>query len=163
MSLLSPPISLPADRAAGVPEPSGAPFDPAALARLANEFFSAPPFARQLSVPGVQAPANIAPPGSPLVSPAGFGPSVPGTPIPQGQIPGTNLIPASPTQVLSLGNRAPALLPAAQAGNGVPDKAFGAIPAYEPRNGGAPGGKGDDGADACRVGAPGCPYRSLKK
>jgi cysteine desulfurase/selenocysteine lyase len=137
VSLLSPPISLPADRAAGVPEPSGAPFDPAALARLANDFFSAPPFARQLSAPGVQAPANIAPPGSPLVSPAGFGPSVPGTPIPQGQIPGTNLIPASPTQVLSLGNRAPALLPAAQAGNGVPDKAFGAIPAYEPRNGGA--------------------------
>ena len=80
MSLLSPPISLPADRAAGVPEPSGAPFDPAALARLANEFFTAPPFARQLGVPGVQAPANIAPPGSPLVSPAGFGPSVPGTP-----------------------------------------------------------------------------------
>jgi cysteine desulfurase/selenocysteine lyase len=137
VSLLSPPISLSAARAAGAPEPAGAPFDPAALARLANEFFSAPPFARQLDVPGVQAPANIAPPGSPLVSPAGFGPSVPGTPIPQGQIPGTNLIPASPTQVLSLGNRAPALLPAAQAGNGVPDKAFGAIPAYEPRNGGA--------------------------
>ncbi len=137
MSLLSPPNSLPADRAAGVPEPSGAPFDPAMLARLANEFFTAPPFARQLGAPGVQAPANIAPPGSPLVSPAGFGPSVPGTPIPQGQIPGTNLIPASPTQVLSLGNRAPALLPAAQAGNGVPDKAFGAVPAYEPRNGGA--------------------------
>nr|WP_209717486.1 family 2A encapsulin nanocompartment cargo protein cysteine desulfurase [Duganella sp. 1411] len=107
------------------------------MARLANEFFTAPPFARQLGVPGVQAPANIAPPGSPLVSPAGFGPSVPGTPIPQGQIPGTNLIPASPTQVLSLGNRAPALLPAAQAGNGVPDKAFGAMSAYEPRNGGA--------------------------
>nr|WP_315400486.1 family 2A encapsulin nanocompartment cargo protein cysteine desulfurase [uncultured Duganella sp.] len=148
MSLLSPPLSVPADRAAGVAEPSGAPFDPAALARLANEFFSAPPFARQLGAPGVQAPANIAPPGSPLVSPAGFGPSVPGTPIPQGQIPGTNLIPASPTQVLSLGNRAPALLPAAQAGNGVPDKAFGAIPAYEPRNGGALLGAPEAGANA---------------
>jgi cysteine desulfurase/selenocysteine lyase len=89
---------------------AGAPFDPAVLARLATELFAAPPFAPT----GVQAPANIAPAGSPLVSPAGFGPSVPGTPIPQGQIPGTNLLPASPTQVLSLGNRAPALLPVAQ-------------------------------------------------
>ena len=97
----------------------------------------APTAARQFSAPGVQAPANIAPAGSPLASPAGFGPAVPGTPIPQGQIPGTNLIPASPTQVLSLANRAPALLPSAQAGNGVPDKALGAIPAYEPRMGGA--------------------------
>jgi len=119
-----------------VPEPSGAPFDPAVLARLATAFFAAPP-APPFAPHGVQAPANIAPPGSPLVSPAGFGPSVPGTPIPQGQIPGTNLIPASPTQVLSLGNRAPALAPVAPAGNGVPDKILSAIPAYEPRSGGA--------------------------
>jgi cysteine desulfurase/selenocysteine lyase len=112
---------------------SGAPFDPAVLARLATEFFAAPPFSPR----GVQAPANIAPAGSPLASPAGFGPSVPGTPIPQGQIPGTNLIPASPTQVLSLGNRAPALAPVAPAGNGVPDKVFSTLPAYEPRLGGA--------------------------
>nr|WP_229417478.1 family 2A encapsulin nanocompartment cargo protein cysteine desulfurase [Massilia sp. Root418] len=116
-----------------MPEPSGAPFDPAVLARLATEFFAAPPFAPR----GVQAPANIAPAGSPLASPAGFGPGVPGTPIPQGQFPGTNLIPASPTQVLSLANRAPALAPAAPAGNGVPDKVFSALPAYEPRAGGA--------------------------
>jgi cysteine desulfurase/selenocysteine lyase len=112
---------------------AGAPFDPAVLARLATELFAAPPFAPT----GVQAPANIAPAGSPLVSPAGFGPSVPGTPIPQGQIPGTNLLPASPTQVLSLGNRAPVLLPVAPAGNGVPDKILSAVPAYEPRSGGA--------------------------
>ena len=119
-----------------MPEPSGAPFDPAVLARLATAFFAAPP-APPFAPHGVQAPANIAPPGSPLVSPAGFGPSVPGTPIPQGQIPGTTLIPASPTQVLSLGNRAPALAPVAPAGNGVPDKILSAIPAYEPRSGGA--------------------------
>ncbi|PMZ18030.1 cysteine desulfurase, partial [Pseudomonas sp. FW306-02-F08-AA] len=60
---------------------------------------------------GVQAPVNIAPAGSPLASPAGFGPSVPGTPFPQGQVPGANLAPASPTPVLSLAHRAPALLP----------------------------------------------------
>jgi cysteine desulfurase/selenocysteine lyase len=117
--------------------PDGAPFDTAALARLANELFSTPPFRTPVGVHGVQAPGNIAPAGSPLASPAGVGPGVPGTPIPQGQIPGTNLIPASPTQVLSLGNRAPALAPAAQAGNGVPDKLFSAAPAYEPRSGSA--------------------------
>ncbi|MEO7496247.1 MAG: cysteine desulfurase, partial [Massilia sp.] len=100
---------------------------------MATEMFAAPPFAPH----GVQAPANIAPPGSPLVSPAGFGPSVPGTPIPQGQIPGTNLIPASPTQVLSLGNRVPALMPVAQSGSGVPDKVHSAVPAYDPRFGAA--------------------------
>ncbi|MFS2003791.1 family 2A encapsulin nanocompartment cargo protein cysteine desulfurase [Duganella sp. CT11-25] len=138
MSILTPPSSVPASPPAGIPEPSGAPFDPAVLARLATEMFAAKPFSAPPFAPhGVQAPGNIAPAGSPLASPAGFGPSVPGTPIPQGQIPGTNLIPASPTQVLSLANRIPALLPSAQAGNGVPDKAIGAIPAYDPRSGGA--------------------------
>ncbi|WP_373423383.1 family 2A encapsulin nanocompartment cargo protein cysteine desulfurase [Variovorax paradoxus] len=88
-------------------------------------------------VPGAQFPANIAPPGSPLVSPAGFGPSVPGTPIPQGQIPGANVLPASPTQLPSLANRAPALLPHAVAGNGVPDNVLSVAPAFEPRSGGA--------------------------
>ncbi|WP_280810822.1 family 2A encapsulin nanocompartment cargo protein cysteine desulfurase [Variovorax boronicumulans] len=87
-------------------------------------------------VPGAQFPANIAPPGSPLVSPAGFGPSVPGTPIPQGQIPGANVLPASPTQLPSLANRAPALLPHAVAGNGVPDNLLSVAPAFEPRSGG---------------------------
>ena len=112
---------------------SSAPFDPALLAQMASAMFGALPSAPL----GVQAPGNIAPAGSPLASPAGFGPSMPGTPIPQGQIPGTTLIPASPTSVLSLGNRIPALLPVAQAGNGVPDKAHSALPAYEPRLGGA--------------------------
>ncbi|WP_371126986.1 family 2A encapsulin nanocompartment cargo protein cysteine desulfurase [Variovorax sp. YR216] len=92
-----------------------------------------------LTPPGVQAPVNIAPPGSPLASPAGLGPSVPGTPIPQGQLPGTNLLPASPTPVLSLANRAPVLAPHAVAGNGVPDNAYAAVPGYEPRFGGTQG------------------------
>ncbi|RUR66071.1 SufS family cysteine desulfurase [Variovorax guangxiensis] len=87
-------------------------------------------------VPGAQFPANVAPAGSPLASPAGFGPSVPGTPIPQGQIPGANLVPASPTQVPSLANRAPALVPHAVAGNGVPDSVLSVAPAFEPRSGG---------------------------
>ncbi|WP_444813139.1 family 2A encapsulin nanocompartment cargo protein cysteine desulfurase [Variovorax saccharolyticus] len=102
---------------------------------MASQLFAALP--GQAEPPGVQAPSQLAPPGSPLASPAGFGPSVPGTPIPQGQLPGSNLIPASPTQVLSLGNRAPALQPHAQAGNGVPENLLGALPAYEPRLGGA--------------------------
>jgi cysteine desulfurase/selenocysteine lyase len=132
--------------------PGEAPFDPAILARMASAMFSAlpgtapaylpgtpptslPGVASGL-VPGAQFPANIAPPGSPLVSPAGFGPSVPGTPIPQGQIPGANVLPASPTQLPSLANRAPALLPHAVAGNGVPDTVLSVAPAFEPRSGG---------------------------
>jgi cysteine desulfurase/selenocysteine lyase len=119
---------------AGLPQAAEAPFDPAVLARMATQLFAALP---GQAAPGVQAPANIAPPGSPLASPAGFGPSVPGTPIPQGQVPGANLVPASPTQLPSLANRAPALLPHAAAGNGVPDSVLSALPAYEPRFGGA--------------------------
>jgi cysteine desulfurase/selenocysteine lyase len=118
-----------------VPQQSEAPFDPAILARMASQLFAALP--GQAVLPGVQAPSQLAPPGSPLVSPAGFGPSVPGTPIPQGQVPGANLIPASPTQVLSIGNRAPALRPHAVSGNGAPDHFQSALPAYEPRLGSA--------------------------
>ncbi|WP_288393213.1 family 2A encapsulin nanocompartment cargo protein cysteine desulfurase [uncultured Herbaspirillum sp.] len=88
-------------------------------------------------VPGAQPPANFTPPASPLSSPAGTSQGVPGTAIPQGLAPGLNLIPSSPHQVLTLGNRAPALAPAAPAGNGTPDKVFAALPAYEPRLGGA--------------------------
>ena len=112
--------------------PAGLP-DPTALAAMASALFQALPGS---AAPGAQFPANIAPPGSPLSSPAGFGPNVPGTPIPQGQIPGTNLLPASPSHVLNLGNRTPALLPHAQAGNGVPDTVVSAVPGYDPRVGG---------------------------
>jgi cysteine desulfurase/selenocysteine lyase len=52
-------------------------------------------------------------------------------------VPGTNLIPASPTPVLSLAHRAPALQPHAAAGNGLPDNVVTQLPAYEPRFGGA--------------------------
>ena len=110
------------------------PIDTALLASMASALFGALPGERARAA-GVQAPVNIAPAGSPLVSPAGFGPGVPGTPIPQGQVPGTNLIPASPTPALSLAHRAPALLPHAAAGNGLPDNVVTQLPAYEPRVG----------------------------
>ncbi|WP_395321310.1 family 2A encapsulin nanocompartment cargo protein cysteine desulfurase [Variovorax sp. UC74_104] len=111
---------------------------------MASAMFSALPGTPPDSVPGVasglvpgaQFPANVAPAGSPLASPAGFGPSVPGTPFPQGQVPGANLVPASPTQLPSLANRAPALVPHAVAGNGVPDSVLSVAPAFEPRSGG---------------------------
>jgi cysteine desulfurase/selenocysteine lyase len=111
------------------------PFDPTVLAQMASAMFGALPGAAAPA--GVQAPANMAPPGSPLASPAGFSPGMPGTPLPQGRIPGANLVPAAPGTVLSLGNRAPSLLPSAPAGNGVPDTLYSAVPAYEPRMGGA--------------------------
>jgi len=138
MTTASPPVA--------VPQGLEAPIDPSVLARMASALFSALPGTPPSAIPGmgqatpiagVQAPVNVAPPGSPLASPAGLGPSVPGTPIPQGIAPGANLLPASPTPVASLAHRAPALLPHANAGNGVPDKVLSALPAYEPRLGGA--------------------------
>jgi cysteine desulfurase/selenocysteine lyase len=108
------------------------PFDPELLARMASAMFAARPGEPPA---GVQAPVNLAPAGSPLVSPAGLGQGVPGTPIPQGLFPGANLIPGSPTPLASLAHRAPALVPHATAGNGVPDKLVSELPAYEPRFG----------------------------
>jgi cysteine desulfurase/selenocysteine lyase len=129
------------------------PFDPALIASMASALFGTLP-GEQSRVPGVQAPVNLAPAGSPLSSPAGFGPGVPGTPIPQGLVPGSNLIPASPTPVLSLANRAPALLPHAQAGNGLPDNLVTQLPAYEPRFGsgvqGVPEATGASASEASR-------------
>ena len=122
--------------------PAGAqpPIDPAVLAQLASSLFrSLPGDAPALPVQGAQPPATWAPGGSPLAAPSGFSPNVPGTPIPLGQVPGSNLLPSSPATSLSLVNRAPAALPQAQAGNGVPDKAFAALPAYEPRLAGLTG------------------------
>ena len=135
--------------------PAGLP-DPAALAKLAGEFFggfastSIQATPQGLATPtlppgehgvapapllGAQAPVQWAPAGSPLASPAGFAPAVPGTPVPQGLAPGVNLIP-SPAAVPSLANRAPALRPHAVASNGVPDLSLSTVPAYEPRIGG---------------------------
>lgn len=145
---------------------SAAPLDPAALAQMANAFFhalpgeAAAPAGLQsatggaglgpLSVPsdgqpgqalqvpfGVQAPTNVAPGGSPLAGPSGTSPNSPGQPFAQGQVPGANVTPSSHAQVLSLANRAPALVPHVQAGNGVPEPALTSLPAYEPKFAGA--------------------------
>ncbi|WP_175838920.1 family 2A encapsulin nanocompartment cargo protein cysteine desulfurase [Burkholderia anthina] len=137
------------------PLPAGLP-DPAALARLASEFFATPP--GQATAPGLSAgsgavggvpsalPAaapilasvsNPAPAGSPLAGPGGTGTGVPGFALPQGKAPGANLAPSAPTHVLSLGNRVPALAPHAAAQNGLPDNAVSIAPAFEPRVGGA--------------------------
>jgi cysteine desulfurase/selenocysteine lyase len=125
--------------------------DPAMLARLANDFFAALPGAAPSGVataggpaavlpalnPSLGVLANPAPPGSPLAGPGGFGTGVPGTPIPLGQAPGINLVPASHSSVLSLGQRAPSLLPHAQAQNGLPDQVVTVAPALDGRLGGA--------------------------
>ncbi|OZI34276.1 cysteine desulfurase [Bordetella genomosp. 10] len=129
--------------AGSAPAAPEAPIDAGELARLANAFFSALP-GRQPDLPapstvpaGVQAPLNVAPPASPLASPAGLGPGVPGTPVPPGYAPGVNLAPASPAQLPSLAHRAPALAPHAPTGSGVPDRVYSELPAYEPRVGAA--------------------------
>lgn len=130
--------------APSLPSPP-APLDTGALAQLATALFrslpgSATPQPPSTAAFGAQPPTTWAPGGSPLASPAGFSPNVPDTPIPQGQIPGSNLLPSAPGTVLALGHRAEALRPHAVAGNGVPDQAFAALPAYEPRLGHATDG-----------------------
>jgi cysteine desulfurase / selenocysteine lyase len=143
------------DAVAHAPLPGGLP-DPATLARLANEFFSALPgnagapdvaagsgavggvaSALPAAAPILASVSNPAPAGSPLAGPGGTGTGVPGLALPQGKVPGANLLPSAPTHVLSLGNRAPALAPHAAAANGLPDSAVAIAPALEPRVGGA--------------------------
>lgn len=127
----------------GVPAASAgaAPIDLQALTQMANAFFKSVPGRNgdplSLSAPrGVQAPANPAPAGSPLASPAGLAPNVPGTPIPQGLVPGANLLPASPSGLPPLAYRAPALVPHAEAGNRAPESLYSQLPAYSPEFGG---------------------------
>ena len=148
------PTSNPVDSIALPTLPAGLP-DPATLARLASEFFSALPGGAApsafsatgvptgvaqtlpLTAPALSTASNPAPAGSPLAGPGGTGTGIPGAALPQGKVPGANLLPAAPTHVLALGNRAPALSPHAAAQNGVPDSVVTVAPALEPRFGGA--------------------------
>lgn len=114
-----------------IPATPAAPLDTGALAQLATALFRSLP--GSTAPQGAQPPTTWAPGGSPLASPAGLAPNVPGTPLPLGQIPGANVLPSNPGTVLALGQRAATARPHAVAGNGVPDQAFTALPAYEPR------------------------------
>jgi len=136
----------------GLP-PAGLP-DVATLARMASEFFSAVPGSATpaaaslgsgggeslsatlpFTAPVLASASNPVPPGSPFAGPGGAGTGVPGLSVPQGQVAGANLLPSSPTHVLSLGNRVPALAPHAVAQNNLPDTVVTTAPAVEPRFG----------------------------
>ena len=113
------------------PMPPGLP-DPAALARLATEFFAALP--GTYAAGGVPVPANPQPAGLSL-PPGAIGPATPST-VPLGALPpGANLVPRSPQTAANAGASAPSLLPHAQAPNGLPDHALVAAPGYDGRVG----------------------------
>jgi cysteine desulfurase / selenocysteine lyase len=95
-----------------------------------------------VAAPVLASASNPAPPGSPFAGPGGAGTGVPGLSLPQGKAAGSNLLPSSPTHVLSLGNRVPALAPHAVSQNNLPDSVTTAAPALEPRFGGAALGVG---------------------
>ena len=138
MTILTP-TSNPVRSSAALPGapsvPPGLP-DPAVLARLAGAFFSALPGTSPAAAQSLPVVNNPAPPGAPVAGPGGTGTGVPGAAIPQGHVPGANLLPAAPTHVLSLPNRAPSLRPAAVAQNGLPDTVATVAPALESRFGG---------------------------
>lgn len=111
--------------------PPGVP-DPAAIARLAGELFSALPGLSAAG--GVPVPANPHPAGLSL-PPGVTGPATPAA-VPFGAVPpGANLVPTSPQAPANTLASAPALRPHAQAPNAVPDHLLSAAPAYDGRAG----------------------------
>jgi cysteine desulfurase/selenocysteine lyase len=111
--------------------PPGLP-DPAALARMAGEFFAALPNAPAAG--GVPVPSNPQPPGLSL-PPGVAGPSTPSA-VPLGGLPpGANLLPTSPQSPANAIASTPSLRPHAQAPNGVPDHALAAAPGFDGRAG----------------------------
>lgn len=112
--------------------PPGLP-DAAALARMAGEFFSALPGSAP-AAGGVPLPANAQPAGLTL-PPGAAGPATPSLQPVGAAAPGLNLLPTSPQSPANVLAQAPALLPHAQAPNGVPDHALVAAPGYDGRLG----------------------------
>jgi len=136
--------------------PPGLP-DAATLARLANEFFSAlPGTAGVPAAGGVPIPPNPQPPG--LSPPPGIaGPSTPAV-VPFGLYPpGAGLLPSSPASPAHGAASAPALLPHAQAPNGVPDHVLQAAPGYDGRVGSAVLGVPEAHAAAAEASGPAGP------
>jgi cysteine desulfurase/selenocysteine lyase len=122
-STVAPPAGLPA----GLP-------DAAALARLAGEFFAALPG----NAGGVPVPVNPQPAGV-VLPPGHAGPATPAA-VPFGAVPpGANLMPTSPQAPANALAATPALVPHAQAGNGVPDAVVTAAPGLDSRGGAALG------------------------
>ncbi|HEY9066703.1 MAG TPA: family 2A encapsulin nanocompartment cargo protein cysteine desulfurase [Burkholderiaceae bacterium] len=109
---------------AGLAVPAGLP-DVATLSRLANEFFA--------SLPG----SGVQPPAHPLPAGASFGPLANGPQLPGTLVPGGNVAPTSVQDLASIALAQPARAPKAQAGNGVPDVIYTAVPALDSRLGGA--------------------------
>ena len=111
--------------------PAGLP-DVTALAQLANEFFATLP--GRSAAGGVPVTTNPQPAGVSL--PPGFpSPSTPAAVPLSGPPPGANLVPSSPQSPANAAASAPALVPHAQAPNGVPDHALVAAPGYDGRAG----------------------------
>jgi len=146
--------------------PAGLP-DAAVLAQLANEFFSALP--GRSAAGGVPLPSNPQPAGLSL-PPGATGPATPAA-VPFGVVPpGANLVPNSPQSPANAAASLPALVPHAQAPNGVPDHALVAAPGYDGRAGShvlgvpeagpakLPAGSGIPGGGAA---APASPYYFL--
>src|SRR5437016_1704275 len=114
------------------PAPPAGPLDVAALAQLANEFFATLP--GRSAAGGVPVTTNPQPAGVSL-PPGITGSSTPAA-VPFGAVPpGANLVPSSPQSPANALASAPALVPHAQAPNGVPDHAFVAVPGYDGRAG----------------------------
>ncbi|EGI77193.1 family 2A encapsulin nanocompartment cargo protein cysteine desulfurase [Hylemonella gracilis] len=133
----------PAPSLSGASLPPGLP-DPAAfthtLTQWAGELFAALPTAAGSAAPtpptgGVPVAGTPQPAGLSLPSVLTSGPSTPTATAEPGPPPGLNVAPQSPQALASGLASAPALVPHAQAGHGVPDHAVQAAPGYDGRLG----------------------------
>ncbi len=131
-------IQTPTSDLSGASVPAGLP-DVVTLTQLAGAFFSALPgqapklpsgVPTPTALGGVPAPSNVLPGGAPL-GPLVREPQLAGT-----IVPGGNVVPTTPQNVLSLGASSPSLVPHSTAPNGLPDNAAIVPPAVDGRIGG---------------------------